>query len=312
MANQFSFPSFPNENSVRAFPLTENSSRLDLGGNVKIPDVLLVAATINALPEYVAGTFYVSRISSLPDGANITLSFAPVTGAPRIICQVQVTSALHEENKSYAWTGSGIDSSVVGTLTIGDIAQVQSELIGSFDFDAISAPFESSCIFVSVPAVRYLEVFSGNASLGLFTGAIRLRSGRNIRLRYVVPEGATVADGSIIAIDAIDGLNLTPPSGCEQLPQLGPPIRTINQIPPDESGNFTLDGSDCIEISSKDNGLTIKDLCAASCCGCEELAALLEGQVQVEAQIQLLRDQIQAVQTNQAAMIVNLVSSLPS
>jgi hypothetical protein len=266
----------------------------------------MVAAAINALPDYATGTFFISKFQCYPDFVALDLSFAPASGDPRVVCRVLAKNTTHVENQAYPILGEDEDASVTGSINIGDITQAQAELLGAFEFDQESTPFEVATLFVTVPAVKYIEVFNGNASLGRFANILKLRSGQNIRVRYVDD------DPSVIAIDAIAGLNLNSPDLCEQLPELGPPIRTINGIPPDSSGNFFLESSDCIDLEPGAHSITVKDTCAASCCGCDELAALVAAQQAVEAQLATLTAQISAVQSNQTAMIVNLVANLPT
>ena len=303
MAGNFQFPEFLVANSVRAFPLSQAGTRLDTTGAINLPDSLLVSAAINATPDYVTGTFYISKVISLPDLVSIDLSFAPLSGVVRTICRITAPST-HVENTSYSITASGEDEAVTGSITIGSIVNTQQDLGGVFNFSPTSTAFEADCLFISVAQVKYLEMFNGAVSLGQFTDVIKLRAGRNIRLRYVGLD--------TIAIDAIDGLNLLAPDGCEQLPAAGDPILTINGIPPDVSGNFKIEGSDCIDIVEVTNGISIKDTCASSCCSCTELEELMVAQREVEAQLQIIRGQISLVQSNQTAMIVNLIGNLPS
>lgn len=306
MANNFVFPSWLNANSVRAFPLSESASRRDISGNAQLPDSVLVAAAINTLPEYALGTFFISKFLCYPDFVAIDLSYLPPAGEARVVCRVMAKNTTHVENQAYPILGQGEDVSITGSMNIGDITQAQAEFLGVLDFASDATPFEISTLFVTVPAVKYIEVFNGNVSLGQFTSVLKFRSGQNIRFRYADD------DAQVVIVDAIAGLNLNSPDQCEQLPEIGPPIRTINGIPPDASGNFLLESSECIDLEPGESRLTVKDTCASSCCGCDELAALVAAQQAVEAQLAVLTGQISAVQSNQTAMIVNLVANLPT
>lgn len=303
MANNFIFPEWLVSNSVRAFPLSESASRLDTRGVLNFPDSLLVAAAINSLPEYTSGTFFISRLLCFAEYVSLELSFAPATGAARLVARVRADTSTHVPNTSYAILGTGEDSSVSGSLTLGSLRQAQEEALGTFEFEAAATPFEVACLFVTVPALKFVQVYNGSELIGTFDSVLRLRSGRNVQLRYV--------DEDTIAIDAIEGLNLVTPDTCEQLVVQGPPIKTINGIAPDANGNFTLDGSECIDLIPQDSGLQIVDTCSKSCCGCTELEALVASEAALVAQIEVLRQQILAVQANQTAMLINLVSNIP-
>lgn len=304
MPGDFIFPEYLSANSVRAFPLSQSGTRLDTTNSIKLPDSLIVSAAINATPDYVTGYFYISALISVPDSVSVVLSYQTPSGDTRDICTI-TANASHVENTVYAIVGTGSDLSVSGSITIGNTDDTKRNVVGQFDFLPASTRFEADCIFISVAQVKYVEMFSGTTSLGQFSGVLKLRAGRNIRLRYA-------AGGSdVIIIDAIDGLNLTPADECNQLSVLGPPILTINGVSPDANGEFTLEQSDCIELTEGTNSINIKDTCSSSCCGCTELQGLLSAQTSLEQQISIVKDQIQAVTNNQTAMIVNLVSGLP-
>jgi hypothetical protein len=113
---------------------------------------------------------------------------------------------------------------------------------------------------------------NGTQRTSRFTGDIELIAGSNIRF--------TVLDGNTrsprIRIDAIEGEGLTDSCECDET--VGPPIRTINSIPPTLDGNFTFLGSECVDISSLANGLKFVDRCSKPCCDCPELTALVQEQ----------------------------------
>ena len=302
MPGDFIFPEYLSANSVRAFPLSQSGTRLDTTNSIKLPDSLIVSAAINATPDYVGGYFYISSLVSVPDSVSVVLSYQTSTGETRDICEI-TANASHVENTAYPIVGTGYDLSVSGSITIGGTDDAKRNVSGQFDFLPSTTRLEADCIFISVPQVKYVEMFSGTTSIGQFSGVLKLRAGRNIRLRYA-------AGGSdVIIIDAIDGLNLTPAlDECNQLSVLGPPILTINGIPPDAAGNFTIDGSECIEVAEGTNGLTITDTCASSCCGCTELDELLQLQTALELQVSMLKEKLNTVTNSEGSMIVNLVN----
>lgn len=297
------FPDWLNANSGRAYPLSENGSRLDSTSTIKIPDSLIVAAQINMLPSYIGGTFFIRFISVSSFAIIITIGYS-ILGADRDVAKITVSPGAHKENDTYAFVGSGQDSSILGSLTIGRLDDALSTVPGGVEFSSESSSFEVSALFVSSPAIEAVEVYSGNSLVKRFSSVLKLRAGENIRLTYVDP------DQNIIRIDAISGENLTEPSGCENATPLPPCIRTINGQVADENGNFNIDGGKCIDVTASKGNIKLEDLCSKSCCGCTELEELVAGLKGVEGQISQLKFQMDATVVRQNLMITNLVSNL--
>jgi hypothetical protein len=299
VAGQFTFPEWLNSNSVRAYPLAENGSRLDITGTFKIPDSLIVAATINAQPEY-SGKFFVSEVISLPDRISIGISYNDGVDST-IVANVVILAASHTEYKNYPFVGIDQHSSVIGSLSIGSLSDTINLATGAFSFTNDATSFEVNAIFFAVPAIKYIEVECAG-TVTRFNKALKLKEGQNIRLTY---EG-----DDVIRIDAIEGLNLTDPAQCTDALPVPGPIRTINGIAPDSNGNFILDPSDCLTIEAGTSKLILKDTCSKSCCGCNELEQLVTGLSSVESQLASLKTQIQSVESQQSQLIANLVASI--
>lgn len=295
------FPEWLNANAGRAYPLAESSTRLDVSGQIKIPDSLIVAAQINMLPAYTVGTFFIQTLSVSPSLVTISIGYQPQTGIPRRVSSVSVSVPLHVENTAYPFVGSGQDTSVLGSITVGLLTETLERVPGIQNFDFNSAPFEVSALMVSSPALEAVELYEGRALFGRFSRVLKLRAGENMRFSRV--EG----DANTIRIDASPGANLVDPGDCENAVPLPPPIRTINNIPPVD-GNFNIDGGKCIACDTSPGLLEIKDLCAQSCCGCSELQVLMTSLKLVDAQRDQLQNQIRIVVVQQTAMLANLAA----
>jgi len=62
------------------------------------------------------------------------------------------------------------------------------------------------------------------------------------------------------------------------LPNL-PPIKTINNVSPDASGNiFLISSAGCLDISGDvgSSSIIFDDTCSNPCCGCEELKIIID------------------------------------
>lgn len=297
------FPEWLNANSGRAYPLAENGSRLDISGNVILPNSLIVAAQINMVPSYANGTFYVKDVSASSSVVTVSIGYSNDSG-DREIATVRIPVLGHKENTTFPFVGSGNDSSILGSLTIGSLAETIQSIPGGVSFTKASTPFEVSALFISSPALEAIEIYSGSVLIKRFNEILKLRAGENIRITLVDDDPDT------IRIDAIVGENLVQPDDCENAPPIPPCIRTINNQPADENGNFNIDGGKCIDVQTSPGLIVLKDLCSQSCCGCDELAELVAGLQSVEGQISQLKNQMDATVVQQNLMITNLVSNL--
>jgi len=297
-----SFPEWLNINAGRAYPLAEDASRRDVSGNVKLPDSLIVDARISIVQDYLGGQFYVSKVGAFPDLVTIVVAFLPAVGDPRDIATITVRIADHVINTAYSFTGSGTDSSVLGMLVIGSLEQSLRDVPGFVDFGVGDTPLEPHVLFLCQPALQSVQLFNGDSLSFTSARILKLRQGENIRLTYV--------GSDTIRIDAILGENFTAPSDCENAQPLPPCIRTINGLPPTEEGDFSIDGTDCIEVETQTGSISLVDRCAKSCCGCDELSALVSALHGVEAQLESAKSGSQTVINQLSKMLADLVSNM--
>lgn len=306
MPSNIVFPEWLNANSVRNYPIQENATRQDVSGKFIIPNDLLVAIQVNFSRDYLGGTFYIGKVSSGDETVSITLSFqaADLQVSPVDVVTVAIKIAQHTPYSHYSFVGDGLHSAVVGSIGVGELSSTRDEGLGLFEFSYATTPLEVNCLFISTPALKNVEVYSGTTLMYVADQILKLRAGRNIKLTY---EGEGT---DTIRIDAISGENLTLPSECENARELPPCIRTINGVAPNEDGELFINGSDCISIEELEGGLVIKDLCSKSCCGCDELQQLMDGLQAVKDQEVQLRELIRQAQSQQSDMIAGLISNM--
>ena len=193
----------------------------------------------------------------------------------------------------------------MGNFSIGDLSSLTKAGVGLFEFEPTETSFEPNCLFVSIPAVKAVEIYSGGSLIHVASDVLRLRAGRNIRLSYV--EG----DNKVIRIDAIEGENVLTTDECNNsIFEKAQCIKTINGIPPDENGDFKIYGSECISVQPGTNAVIIQDECSQSCCGCDEFNQLIAELESLKAQEILLREIISTVQTTQSDLISRMASQV--
>ena len=153
---------------------------------------------------------------------------------------------------------------------IGRTDTIDQRPAGRYLFDYAATRIDQDAIRPIIRGVSSLRITNGGETSEPITGHVVLSAGSNIRLTPIF----IAEQDPIIRIDAIQGEGLTETCVCDAAADTGPPIRTINDVPPTPAGAFTLLGNDCLEISAISHGLQLKDICSAPCCGCKELATI--------------------------------------
>lgn len=259
---------FLNHNSQRAYPLAADSTRTDVTGAFVLPDDFLVGmylpihAGLNVRP----GRFFLRKLNAYPQGYGLTVGYQADDGtvtdvASALIAQTEL------RNQIYTLGGLNEFRDTRGWVVIGDQANISQQPAGAFRFEITGARLEADVIRPIIRGIQSLRVRNGSSTSPRIYGHVTLVAGNNVRLTYSPASGD---DPATIRFDAISGEGLNELCACEDT-ATGEPIRTINGISPNSSGDFTLQGTDCLELAAATNGLVIKNTCSKPCCGCTEL-----------------------------------------
>lgn len=265
-----------NQNSQRAYPLTEAATKRDKTDTIGLPTSFIVAlyfpvhAGLNVEPQ----KFFIKELGVFPTGYNVALGYDDGTADPPTVGSVNIATSTHTENRSYAVAGVDDFDDSVGKIVIGSLDEISSVPPGLYEFTASGGALETDAIRPMLRGISSITVVSsvGDRSDPLY-GHVELVAGNNMRITASQVGGQDPK----ITFSAIEGEGLNEECICEEESE-GPCIRTINGIPPLPDGNFRLIGDDCINITPIDNGLKLEDTCSEPCCGCEELQAI-EGQI---------------------------------
>jgi hypothetical protein len=254
--------------------LTHDSSGKDETEVFTIPEsfILAIGLPIHAGLNVRAHKFFVRSIAIFSTGYRITIGYDDGTDTPPLVAAAVVSRSSHVEYTTYVLSGLGDFIDTKGLICIGSLTDIENEPVGEYFFDITGSRLEPDAIIPTINYVSGMVFINGSQRSSRFTGDIELVAGSNIRF--------TITDGNTqhprIRIDASDGAGLTDSCECDET--VGPPIRTINGIAPTLDGNFTLLGSECVEISSLASGLKFVDTCSKPCCDCPELTALVQEQ----------------------------------
>jgi len=305
MANAV-FAEWLNANTLRSYPIYENCTKVDRSGTFEIPNDFLASAQINFSREDTSGEFYISSIENYGDTISVYISHS---AEQKEVASVKMDYGTHSINKVYPFAGSGEFSHIVGYLCASTLESMHESPKGRFEFLATAATFETNCLFVSVPMLKRVEIYSGDTIIHSEANVLRLKAGENIRLSYEEADAEYGGSTGIIRIDAISGVNLQEPDRCNNAPT-GKDIciRTINGIGPDDMGNFNVYGDECLEVIDlpDQNAIKVVDKCSQSCCGCTELDTLVEALETLKTKEENMKNMVDSLRTQQTEMITKL------
>lgn len=293
-----------NTNSLRNYPLSQSASCLSSDESMLIPDDLFVDLKI-AVP-YITGIsparFYISSITVFPTGfvfevgcilsttttsitiKNVAVSVPiPFTTTPYSPVSIKGTPSNYSSNTS-------IDlSQIIGTVVIGNPESIKNKT-GTNYFDFNGGCLESNTVSVGTKRLSGVKAVSGGSTTSLLTGQLVLASGSNHTIKV---------QGNKVTFNAIDGGGLSSDCQCNDI-TLDPCIRTINGIRSDNIGNITIEGGDCISVTTDAgaNGITLSDSCAKPCCGCNELTVVSTDVDSLVTQLNALALQISILSGN--------------
>lgn len=259
-----------NHNSQRAYPLAEGASRRDESDSFTIPDSLILAMylPVHAGLDVEPAKFFVRSVAVFATGLNVSVGYDDGTVDPPIVATAVVPFSTHTEYKSYALPGSGDFDDTVGKIVIGPTADLASLPPGQYLFTPAAGRLDTDVVRPIIRGVSAVVLVNGTERSERLYGDLELVAGANMR---ITPQ--TVGDTQQIRFDAIEGEGLNDECVCEGDTD-APCIKTINGIPPTPAGDFTMLGSNCIEIDGITNGLKYVDTCSDPCCGCAELEAV--------------------------------------
>ena len=267
---------FLNANTIRNFPIREGLSRTDTSGAFTIPDDFMVDLLLSVSSDP-ATRVYISRIVNIPD--EIEIEFA-LYGSATQIGVVSLNPAGHSRYTTYYMAASSNYAAATGKLVVGEISTITTLPYGTFTFDQTATEVEARTVVPGLATVSRFVFRNADGTSFSVTGDVTIVAQTNTRFRLV--------DSVTVAVDAGEGLGLNAPCADDR-----PCLKTINNIPPDEAGNFTLTTSDCAKFTNLASGtlkgLNLADSCCKPCLSCNEIGDLTQRLTQLESDLIALR-----------------------
>lgn len=291
---------WPNVNTQRRYPLMEGQSLAD--GTFTLPNDFLVdmvlCVNIDAVPAIDATLFHLMQVGIFSAGVTVSLGYNG-----EVFATINVPLTTFTEYSTYDIVGTGSFFDARGQLTIGKLETLLLSP-GAWNFTATTARFVPSIIRPNLRAVTSFKIANGTDLSSPIVGDVILTAGRNFRLRV-----ETVGTTTQIYFDAIDGFGTIDANNCTDEDTLAPPIRRINGVAPNSSGDFTLLGSSCIQINGGATSLTLVDICSAPCCDCRELEVITPTLNTMMGQIQTLETAASSLNMALGNLSANVLAS---
>jgi len=290
-----------NANASRAYPLSESATKQDTTESFELPDDFLVDLMLpvhaGSAPD--PSKFHVSGVTVFNDGVTVSFAYDGTTFG-----SVSIAFSGFERNSAYFLNGTGDFYDTVGKIIVGSLDTIRNSS-GSFSFNLAGGRLEPAVIRPHIRGVSALYVQNGDDLSEAIQGDVALQPGANFAISIITGVGGAP---DRIVLSAISGEGLNEECDCGENRSL-PDIKTINAIGPDDAGNFTLEGDDCLTLTPITNGLKMEDECSKPCCGCDELNVVLTAMEQVLTQVNSLENLASRLETAFDAMQTNLLAS---
>jgi hypothetical protein len=179
-----------------------------------------------------------------------------------VVGTFDIDGTTHTTDKSYYMNVTNNYVGSNGKIDIGVLDGLFKQPAGNFTFLLSSTEFEPRTVIPGIRGIdrmKFVDTLEGEYSM---TGDVTLITRRNNRFSYNTSTNTVI-------FDAGDNLGLN--KQCAQ----NNCVKMINGVVPDNSGNISLIGIDCLKISSPTQyTLEMEDTCCTPCSGCTDLEEL--------------------------------------
>lgn len=280
-------------NKVRAYPLATDATRTDITGSFVLPDdfIIDIYLPVHAGLDVTTNNFHISIIQAYTAGFTVVIGYTNSSSEIITVASALIARAAHTPGQTYALGGIGDFADCIGRITIGDLDNIDLQPAGVFKFDLAGGRLDPDTIRPMIRYISSLQVLNGNDLSQKLTGDIVIKAGTNMSITLATSPG----EDPILIFNAIDGAGLTQDCDCSDAP--AGPINTINGIPPDTHGNFTITTNPCISLSPLSHGLQLTDTCSQPCCGPTELQVITQTIEQFQQQLNTLNSFVSHLQS---------------
>lgn len=249
-----------NLNTLRRYPLRENSSARSVEGLFEVPDNFIADFSLSASND-VTKRYFISRVYNKVFSAVIEISEHGAT--PKVVGNFEIDFNSHQLNDTYYLDPVDDFAGASGRITVAYVQSLQTQPSGNHTFTLEATEFEPRTIVPGTGGVVRIKFLDAAGNTQSLTGDVTIQARTNSRFSFD-------SLGNRVILDVGDNL------GLNKLCDTGPCIKRINGVTPDPlTGNLSLIGSECLNISSPASyTLQLDDTCCTPCSGCDDLAEL--------------------------------------
>lgn len=297
-----------NHNAQRRYPLADDADAVDESGSFKLPNTFLVGldlpihAGLNVSP---AG-FFVKSVSAYAGGYGLVIAYQPADlSTPVTVATALIPRQNFTRNTVFAIGGVGDYADTVGKVVIGRMDEIDEQPPGFWEFTLDTARLDPDAVRPIIRGISSITCVNGDQRSVPLYGDIELVSGTNMQIVTIVQSG----QDPIIRFNAISGEGTVDACVCEGDEAHTEPITNINGVAPTAGGNFTIVGSDCVQVVPIPNGVRVVDVCAQPCCGCAELERITQDLERLMSQAGAVEGFVDRLQVSVETMSLTVLGS---
>lgn len=247
---------------------------MDSLGVFTLPNDLIVDLQLAASND-AANSYYISKLSNLE--ATVAIEISDQDNV--LVGTFSIPVSAHTKYKTYELVPTDEYVGATGSIVINVLDSLREGPSGTYYFSADTTTLEMRTATPALKGLTRLLFINASGETFALTGDVEIEARTNVRFKN--------GTGNRVILDAGEGLGLN--TLCEEQAAC---IKTINGIPPDEDGNFTLDVSDCASLTPipANTGLILEDSCCKPCVGCNDIEELTERLMEAENVLIQLRD----------------------
>ena len=243
-------------NEGRQFPLSDDATAIDTASSTRLDDDLIVDLVLTVPQSISPETVHLLNVAGF--GTGLVISF----GVNGDLAAVATIPSNHQDYAGYPVVGTGVGEGIAGRIVIGQRAAFEKFSTLNLEFAVVDGKLAPTAVRPRIGGVDSITIVTFDGEEIEVTGETRIVSGSFLNLSV---------NGNDIELDADGGVVVSDRYECNSDDAGRVPIRTINGIAPDASGNLVIEGTNCMQIDSSGSSVQLQDTCAEPCCGCDEL-----------------------------------------
>ena len=285
--------SWTHYNKARRFPLMFDSTAVSKDGLFTIPDDLIVSLYLSC---NVSGThddpglFYIGELTYYHTGFVLEIYYGMGDAGQKV---AETTVDLSSGTMPKVVQLLGLNPMILsGLIVLGDIERLSRQPVGEWSFDPSATMLDPFCVRYVAKELSELYVQSQGQLMGPFHGTVTFEEGENITLGIRTNEDLNCLYPTISGSMTEVVIHANNPEAHSSR------FRSINGVFPDETGNITFKGMNCLDIRPEGvHTLVFDDKCAQPCCSCTELVPIEEKIKEITSSMQQLVSRMGLLET---------------